>query len=55
MKQYNKLHVEIINEICLNAISESEQRIFFDTILCRILECKRQIVIENCDHGNELD
>lgn len=45
MKQTNQIQVEIINEVSLESMSESEQRLFHITLLTRILESHRQNLI----------
>ena len=47
MKQTNQMQVEIISEVSLESISESEQRLFYITLLTRILELHKQNLINN--------
>ena len=47
MKQTNQMQVETINEVSLESMSESEQRLFYITLLTRILELHKQNLINN--------
>ena len=47
MKQTNQIQVEIINEVSLESMSEGEQRLFYITLLTRILELHKQNLINN--------
>ena len=47
MKQTNQMQTEIINDVSLESISESEQRLFYITLLTRILELHKQNLINN--------
>ena len=47
MKQTNQVQIEIINEVSLESISESEQRLFYITLLTRILKLHKQNLINN--------
>ena len=47
MKQTNQMQVEIMNDVSLESISESEQRLFYITLLTHILELHKQNLINN--------
>lgn len=47
MKQTNQMRIEIINNGDLNTLSKSEQRLFYITLLTRILELHKQNLINN--------
>lgn len=47
MKQTNQMQIEIINDVSLESISESERRLFYITLLTRILELHKQNLINN--------
>ena len=49
MKQTNQMQIEIINDVSLESISESEQRLFYFTLLTRILELHKQNLINNTE------
>ena len=47
MKQTNQMQIETINKVSLESISESEQRLFYITLLTRILELHKQNLVNN--------
>lgn len=47
MKQTNQMRIEIANNADLITLSESEQRLFYITLLTRILELHKQNLINN--------
>ncbi len=47
MKQHNNIKIEIRNAINLKRISENEQRLFYISLLARILELRKQELIKN--------
>lgn len=47
MKQTNQMRIEIVNKDDVNSLSESEKRLFYITLLTRILELHKQNLINN--------
>lgn len=47
MKQTNQMQIEIVNNADLNTLSEREKRLFYITLLTRILELHKQNLINN--------